>query len=74
MSKMVAFKANDEEATEIDTYSKARHFRTLPDFARFAVFAYMRQNKPGGHRTVNGSKSDGKSGRGAPPTAIGEDS
>ena len=53
MSRIVAFKANDEESGEIEAYAKARHFRDIPSFARFAIFAYMRQNKPGGHRTSN---------------------
>jgi hypothetical protein len=50
MSKMVAFKADDAEAVEIDAYCKARHFHSLPEFARVAIFAYIRQNKPGSHR------------------------
>lgn len=50
MSRMVAFKADTDEEREIVAYCNARHFHSLPDFARMAVFAYIRQNRPGGHR------------------------
>ncbi|GEM_PF-6454968 len=66
---MMAFKADIDEETEIDTYRKARHFKDRPSFLRFAVFAYIRQNKPGGHRTVNNVKSNNEAGRGGPPLA-----
>ena len=49
----MSFKADDEEQKEIEAYMKARHSKSLPELARLAFFAYMRQNKPGGHRTQN---------------------
>lgn len=53
MSRIVSFKADDSEQAEIEAYMKARHSKSLPELARIAFFAYMRQNKPGGHRTGN---------------------
>lgn len=50
MSCMVAFKADDDEQAELETYMKAHHFKNRPDFARVAVFAYVRKNKP--ERTI----------------------
>ena len=47
LSRIVAFKADDAEEAEIVTYCKERHFKNVADFARFAIFAYIRQNKPG---------------------------
>jgi hypothetical protein len=64
---MVAFKANDEESAEIEAYAKGRHFRDIPSFARFAIFAYIRQNRPGGHRREKGTEETVASARGAPP-------
>lgn len=57
MSRIVAFKADDDEQAEIEAYMKARHSKSLPELARLAFFAYMRQNKPGGHRTTNSSSN-----------------
>jgi hypothetical protein len=57
--KMVAFRANDAEETEIAEYMEAKHLRSLPELSRSALFAYIRQNKPGGHRSV---KHKGKQG------------
>jgi hypothetical protein len=50
MSKMIAFKADDDEEAEIVAYMKARHIKSTSSFARMAIFAYMRQNKPGNRR------------------------
>jgi len=63
----MSFKADDAETGEILAYAKARHFKNVPDFIRFAVFAYIRQNQPGGHRRHAGMESGNGSGRGAPP-------
>ena len=67
MSRMMSFKADPDETAEIEAYRKVRHFKDNPTFLRFAVFAYIRQNKPGGHRTVNDTSDGTKRGRGAPP-------
>ena len=64
---MMSFKADTEEEVEIDTYRKARHFKDRPSFLRFVVFAYIRQNKPGKHGTVNGSSEQISTGRDGPP-------
>ena len=70
MSRIVAFKADDEEADEIMCYLRSRHLKSLPEFARMAVFAYMRQNRPGSHRTgLNAEKGNG-SGRAAPALVL----
>lgn len=50
MIRMVAFSVSEQEKAELDAYCEARHFKHTPDFARMAVFAYIRQNKPGGHK------------------------
>jgi hypothetical protein len=54
MSRIVAFKADDEEEAIINEYMKARHLRSLPELSRTAIFAYMRQSRPGHH----GSQKD----------------
>jgi hypothetical protein len=48
---MMSFKADDEEKSEILAYCKAKHFKSVPDFLRHAVFGYIGKNKPGGHRS-----------------------
>ncbi len=70
MSRMMSFKADNSEETEILAYCKARHFKDVPAFLRFSVFAYIRQNKPGGHRTSNHTSEDTERGREAPPLDI----
>ena len=64
MSRIVAFKADDEEAAEIDAYCKDRHFKNIADFARFAIFAYIRQNKAGSHRKHPSTTLEDSSGAG----------
>ena len=63
MSRMMAFKADDTEETEILAYCKAKHFKNVPDFLRHAVFGYMGKNKPGGHRPSLTSKNGNGTGR-----------
>ena len=74
MSKMVAFKADDAEAGEISEYMKARHLRSLPELSRSALFAYMRQNRPGGHRSANhkakGEQIESEAGGRYPPLSV----
>jgi hypothetical protein len=65
--RRISFGASDEEVAEIDAYCAARHLRDVPEFARMAVFAYMRQNRPGAHRAVKSRENAPEAGRGAPP-------
>ena len=58
MSRMVAFRATNEEEKEIEAYMKAKHLRSLPELSRTAFFAYMRQNRPGAHRSQNHAAED----------------
>jgi hypothetical protein len=69
MSRMMSFKAGDAEETEILDYCKAKHFRSIPDFLRHAVFGYIGKNKPGGHRTSLASKNGNGSGRISAPAS-----
>jgi len=50
MARMMAFKADDQEESEILAYCQSHHYKSIPDFLRFAVFAHMRKNRPGSHR------------------------
>lgn len=65
--RRISFGASAAEVAEIDAYCEARHLRSVPEFARMAVFAYMRHNRPGAHRTVKGREDCAEAGRGAPP-------
>lgn len=60
MARMVAFSVSEAEKAEIDAYCSARHFKNVPDFARVAIFAYIRQNRPGGHRKGEDTAEGGK--------------
>jgi len=53
MSRIVAFKADDEEEAEILAYMEMKHLKSFSDLARSALFAYMRQNRGGKHGTGN---------------------
>ena len=67
MARMMSFKADDSEESEISAYCKSRHFKNLPDFLRFAVFAYIRQNKPGRHDMGKDTLEAIEPRRGVPP-------
>jgi hypothetical protein len=67
VSRMVAFRANDEEAAELEVYCKDHHYRSIPDFARHALFAYIRKNKPGAHRTKKDTPRQPEAGRTTAP-------
>lgn len=47
---VAAFGITEEEKVEIEEAMKARHIHKMPEFLRMAVFAWIRQNRPGGHR------------------------
>ena len=53
---MIAFKPTPEEEQEIAAFMAARHFKSKPEFARVAVFGYMRSNKPGAHHPLTGKR------------------
>lgn len=53
MARMMSFKADDSEENEILAYCKGHHYKSIPDFLRFAVFAYIRKNRTGAHRKTN---------------------
>jgi len=56
MSRMMSFKADDAEESEISEYCKAKHFKSIPDFLRYAVFGYMDRNRLGAHHPVTGKR------------------
>lgn len=70
--RRISFGASDEEIAELDAYCRARHFHNLPEFARVAIFAYMRRSKPGAHRTANDLSDPVESGRTTAPRVSGE--
>lgn len=64
---MMSFKADDAEEAEISAYCKAKHFKSIPDFLRHAVFGYIGKNKPGGHRSSLASNNGNRAGRTSAP-------
>jgi hypothetical protein len=61
--RRISFGASDEEIAELDAYCRARHFHNLPEFARVAIFAYMRRNRPGARRSIKHPSGAGESAR-----------